>query len=63
MKCPFLIKRTRVEKWQQSPDDDNTTIVGNGTTIISEEEKHTDCLQHECGAYYNGRCHYSEHLI
>lgn len=62
MKCPFLIKKTRVEKWQQMPDDDNENMLSNGTTVISEEEKHTACLEYDCGAYYDGRCHYSEHI-
>lgn len=61
-KCPFLIETVRVEQWQQSADDENSTIAGNGGTVISEKEKHTDCLEHECGAYYDGRCHYSEHI-
>lgn len=61
-KCPYLTKKTRIEKFQQSPNEDNENMVSDGTTTICEKEEHTNCLEHECGAYYDGRCHYPEHV-
>ena len=59
MLCPYNLRcETQVQHWQQTPDDNQT--LTDGTTVTSTFYKYMECKQHECGAYYNGRCHYSK---
>lgn len=60
-KCPFLTNITYTEQWNQEPHSDGN-IAEKGKTVYIKQECHTKCLEHECGAYYDGRCHYSEHI-
>jgi|GEM_PF-4833964 len=59
MKCPFLIKKTHGEKWKQISDVDESS---SGELMFVEETIPKECIQTECAAWYNGRCHYYEHI-
>lgn len=56
MKCPYMCKTTAVDQTDHEYD-------GEGR-IISTTNRYLggyvlmDCLENECGAYYDGRCHY-----
>lgn len=58
MICPYNLRaKTDVQQWEQTPDDNQ--ILTSGTTVTKVIYRYMECKQHECGAFYNGRCYYS----
>ena len=58
MKCPYNFKcETQVQKWKQSPDENQ--ILKNGTTVTQTVYELMDCMKEECGAWHDGKCCYA----
>lgn len=58
MICPYNLRcETQVQHWQQNPDDDQ--VLTDGATVTRTFYKYMERKQNECGAFYNGICHYS----
>ena len=59
MICPYNLRsETQIQEWKQTPDDDQ--VLTDGATVTRTVYKYMECKQHECGVYYNGRCHYNK---
>lgn len=58
MKCPYNRKvETQVQKWEQSPDENQS--LTDGKTVTQTVFELMDCEKENCGAWYNGKCCYS----
>lgn len=58
MKCPYECKsKTEIETWEQTVEDGHPTKGKTMRQFIFELE---ECKKEECGAWYDGRCHYKE---
>lgn len=56
MKCPYSLNVQRVNQWAYEYDDEGR---GSFTELIEREGvSFVDCLREECGAFYEGRCHF-----
>ena len=56
MICPYnVISETEVQQWGQNTDE----MATDGTTITKTIYQYMECKQNDCGAFYNGICHYS----
>lgn len=57
MKCPYAVHRKRVTQCKlEYNDEGNQEKI---TEVEKNEAIFAECLQHECGAYHNGSCHYN----
>lgn len=57
MICPYnVISETEVQQWGQNTDE----MATGGTTITKTTYQYMECKQNDCGAFYNGICHYSK---
>lgn len=58
MKCPYNRKsETHVQRWGQRLDENGQPV--SGMTADEWRFELSDCSQHECGAWQNGRCCYA----
>lgn len=58
MKCPYNRKcETHIERWKQTPDDNQTPTDGRTVTQIVFELM--ECEKENCGAWHNGKCCYA----
>ena len=69
MKCPYLTRTVTVIAHQEPfvkeyelEDDDGNTITNlvtiDGPTVELTTEQHSDCIEEDCAAWYDGRCGY-----
>ncbi len=60
MICPYNRKsETLREVWEQkSNEETETPTPSSGEMVKTIVYKLMDCKKEQCGAYYNGRCHY-----
>lgn len=59
MICPYNLKaETTCQKWDQNSDENQ--ILTDGKTTTRRVYEYMDCQKENCGAYYNGRCHYKD---
>lgn len=59
MKCPYNVQnKTEILQWQNDIDDNG--VVTGCNQITKGTFSLMECLREECGAFYDGRCHYSE---
>lgn len=56
MKCPYAVDRHCVSQTKFEYDDEGVEIFRQ--TVEHNTAEFVDCLQHECGAWRNGRCEY-----
>lgn len=57
MICPYnVISETEVQQWGQNTDE----MATDGTTITKTTYQYMKCKQNDCGAFYNGICHYNK---
>ena len=64
MKCPY-IRKSLIQIYSQSNDlaSLETGVECGHGYIMKESYTMQDCLQKECGVYYNGRCHYAASVL
>ena len=56
-RCPYICKsKTETECWNQHPDDNGN--VTKGITVRQYFFEYEECLKENCGAWYDGKCHY-----
>lgn len=59
MICPYnLIRKTHFSKWEQKPLETNDSVMTAGTTIEQTTFELSECMQDQCGAYFDGKCNY-----
>lgn len=58
MKCPYTVNMLVVEQVQNEYDTCGTNLGYQQITKTTRE--YIDCLQAECGAFYDGRCNYKK---
>lgn len=55
MKCPYWCLLQTVTQTKYEYDDEGKIMVD--TTIQNQSPKFIDCIEEECAAFYDGRCH------
>ena len=58
MKCPYTVNMLVVEQNKNEYNSDGT--CESFETITNTTREYLDCLQSECGAYWDRRCHYKK---
>lgn len=56
MKCPYTVNALVVEQVQNEYNADGT--VAGYEQATNTKREYIDCLQGECGAFYDGHCNY-----
>ncbi|MBC8534141.1 hypothetical protein [Yeguia hominis] len=60
MICPYNMKsQVSVQQWMQEYGGENGDQTPAGTTITNEQFEYMECAREDCGAFYDGRCHYN----
>lgn len=58
MRCPYACKtKTEYETWDQTYDDEKPVKCETVRQYVFEWE---ECRKEDCGAWYDGRCHYKD---
>ena len=58
MFCPYVRKKEKhVQCFTQQPDESG--IIVKGVTVDAWDFEQAECHKEECGAYYDGKCHFS----
>ena len=66
MKCPYLVKTISVSvpgepeviEYEPENEDVETQIIVNSRVTDITTEQHSDCIEEDCAAWYDGRCGY-----
>lgn len=58
MKCPYTVNIEQVVQYYFERDDSGNVV--NEEQKLIEQKIYVLCLKEECGAFYNGRCHYNQ---
>lgn len=58
MRCPYACKtKTEFESWEQTLED-GTPVKGK--VMKQYAFQYEECIKEDCGAWYDGRCHYND---
>lgn len=60
MKCPYAVNRSIVTQTEiEYEKEEETFLESNSTVSQINTAWFVDCLEDDCGAFYDGRCHYN----
>lgn len=58
MKCPYTVDTKEIEQYCFEYNAEGNVVIQ--TKVNKINRTCVDCLQAECGAFYDGRCHYKQ---